>query len=79
MLLYILSLLLITWVLSFNLNCLFDHISSISKSCFSHFRDLRRIRPNLDLKTANTIDTALFHSKLDYTVTLSSSIFLLTS
>ena len=43
-----------------------DHISSVSKSCFSHIRDLRRIRPILDLNTANTIATALIHSKLDY-------------
>ena len=43
-----------------------DHISYISKSCFSHIRDLRRIRNTLDHKTACTIATSLIHSKLDY-------------
>ena len=47
--------------LSFN-----DHISYISKSCFSHIRDLRRIRNTLDHTTASTIATSLLHSKLDY-------------
>src|SRR6218665_3866777 len=35
-------------------------------SCFMHIRDLRRIRPMLDFKTASTIDTSIVHSKLDY-------------
>ena len=43
-----------------------DHISYISKSCFSHIRDLRRIRNTLDHKTACTFATSLIHSKLDY-------------
>ena len=43
-----------------------DHISYISKSCFSHIRDLRRIRSTLDHKTACTMATSLIHSKLDY-------------
>ena len=43
-----------------------DHISYISKSCFSHIRDLRHIRSTLDHKTACTIATSLIHSKLDY-------------
>ena len=43
-----------------------DPISYISKSCFSHIRDLRRIRNTLDHKTACTIATSLIHSKLDY-------------
>jgi len=30
------------------------------------FRQLRCIRPYLDLKTASTIATAIVHSKLDY-------------
>ena len=42
------------------------HISYISKSCFSHIRDLRRIRNTSDHKTACTIATYLIHSKLDY-------------
>ena len=41
-------------------------ISYISKSCFSHIRDLRRIRSTLDHKTACTIATSPIHSKLDY-------------
>ena len=43
-----------------------DHISYISKSCFAHIRDLRRIRSTLDHTTACTIATSLIHSKLDY-------------
>lgn len=43
-----------------------DHISSISKSCFAHIRDLRRIRDTLHHSTACTIATSLIHSKLDY-------------
>jgi hypothetical protein len=41
-------------------------ISALSKACFFHIRDLRRIRPYLDLETASTVATALVHSKLDY-------------
>ena len=43
-----------------------DHISYLSKSCFYHIRDLRRVRPCLDSETAANIATALVHSKLDY-------------
>ena len=43
-----------------------DHISLISKSCFAHIRDLRRIRNTLNHTTACTIATSLIHSKLDY-------------
>ena len=43
-----------------------DHISYISKSCFAHIRDLRRIRNTLDHTTSCTIATSLIHSKLDY-------------
>jgi len=39
-----------------------DQISALSKSCYSHIRELRCIRPYLDFKTAN----AIVHSKLDY-------------
>src|SRR5664279_1624890 len=56
-----------------NLGVIFDstlsmsnHISAISKSCFCHIRDLRRIRSTLDLTTAKTIATSLIHSRLDY-------------
>src|SRR6218665_2379580 len=31
-----------------------------------HIRDLRRIRPMLDSKTASSIPTSIVHSKLDY-------------
>ncbi len=45
---------------------LHEQITSLSKSCFFHIKDLRRIRPNLDLRTASIIATSLVHSKLDY-------------
>jgi hypothetical protein len=47
--------------LSFN-----DQITALSKSCFYHIRDLRRIRNTLDLATARTVGTSLVQSKLDY-------------
>src|SRR6218665_3890781 len=43
-----------------------NHISNLSRSCFMQIRDLRRIRPMLDFKTASTIATSIVHSKLDY-------------
>src|SRR6218665_1068947 len=43
-----------------------NHISNLSRSCFMHIRDLRRIRPMLDFKIASTIATSIVHSKLDY-------------
>src|SRR6218665_2200557 len=43
-----------------------NHISNLSRSCFMHIRDLRRIRPMLDSKTASTIATSIVHSELDY-------------
>jgi len=43
-----------------------DHISALSKSCYSHIRQLRCIRPYLDSKTASIIATSVVHSKLDY-------------
>src|SRR6218665_3951481 len=44
-----------------------DHITDqLSRSCFMHIRDLRRIRPMLDLRTASTIATSIVHAKLDY-------------
>ena len=64
---YNLFLLLEILVLSLILIFLFLIIShTFSKSCFSHIRDLRRIRNTLDHKTACTIATSLIHSKLDY-------------
>jgi len=41
-------------------------LSSLSKSCYYHIRELRCIRPYLDFKTASTIATSTVHSKLDY-------------
>src|SRR6218665_1250833 len=43
-----------------------DDITQLSRSCFMHTHDLRRIRPMLDLKTASTIATSIVHAKLDY-------------
>ena len=43
-----------------------DQISALSKSCYSHIRQLRCIRPYLDNNTASTIATSTVHSKLDY-------------
>ena len=43
-----------------------NHISSITKSCLFHVRDLRRIRPFLNQTAARNITTVLIHSKLDY-------------
>ena len=44
-----------------------NHISNLSRYCFMHIRDLRRIRPMLhDFKTASTIATSIVHSKLAY-------------
>ena len=43
-----------------------DQISSVSKACYYHIRQLLCIRPYLDTKTASTIATSTVHSKLDY-------------
>ena len=43
-----------------------DQMSSVSKSCYYHIRQLRCIRPYLDTKTASTIVTSIVQSKLDY-------------
>ena len=43
-----------------------DHISSVSRACFYHIRDLRRIRHVLDSDTAHIIGTSFVHSRLDY-------------
>jgi hypothetical protein len=42
------------------------HITQTTRSCYMHIRDLRRIRPHLDFKTASTIATSIVQSKLDY-------------
>ena len=36
-----------------------DQISSLSKSCYCHIRELRCIRPYLDSKTASTIAASI--------------------
>ena len=43
-----------------------DQISALTKACFFHISDLRRIRPFLDTITAARIATSLVQSKLDY-------------
>ena len=43
-----------------------DQISSLSKSCYSHIRELRCISPYLDSKTASAIAASIVRSKLDY-------------
>jgi len=43
-----------------------DQISSLSRSCYSHIRQLRCISPYLDSKTATTIAASIVHSKPDY-------------
>ena len=43
-----------------------DRISALAKSCYSHIRQLRCIRPYLDHKTASTIATYIVQYKLDY-------------
>jgi len=44
----------------------FDQISSISKACYYHIRQLRCIRPYLDSTTACSIATSVVHCRLDY-------------
>jgi len=41
-------------------------ITSLSKACYYHIRQLRSIRPYLDSSTACNIATSIVHSKLDY-------------
>src|SRR6218665_3520827 len=43
-----------------------NRMSNLCRSCCMHIRDLRRIRPMLDFKTASTIATSIVYSKLDY-------------
>ena len=45
-----------------------DQISSVSKPCDYHIRQLRSMHPPLylDSKTASTIATSIVHSKVDY-------------
>src|SRR5208282_3958878 len=51
----------------FDSNLSFDkHISYLSKACYYHIRDLKRIRTTLDFNTARPTATSLVHAKLDY-------------
>ena len=50
-----------------NLGIVFkSHISGISRACYYHIRDMRRIRRFLTPSVAETIATPLIGSKLDY-------------
>ena len=40
--------------------------SLVSRSCFYHIRDLRRIRPVFDFTTVQSAGTSFVHSRLDY-------------
>jgi len=57
------------FIFDFNL-ILAGHISSVSRSCFYHIRDLRRIHPVLDFTTAQSAGTSFVHSRLDYCYSL---------
>jgi len=48
--------------------------TSLSKSCYSHIRELRCIRPYFDSKAASTIAASIVHSKLDYCNTIFLSV-----
>ena len=43
-----------------------QHISNVCRSSFFHIRQLRQIRPSLDLNSAIQLANALVSSKLDY-------------
>jgi len=45
---------------------MFDHIASVSKSCYMSNHNLRRIRNTLDSTTAEHIAASVIHSKVDY-------------
>jgi len=39
-----------------------DQISSVSRACFYHIRDLRRIRSVINFNTDKTVGTSFVHS-----------------
>ena len=43
-----------------------DQISSVSRACFCHIRDLRRVRSVINFNTAKTIGTSFVHSRLAF-------------
>jgi hypothetical protein len=45
---------------------LFKHISSICQTSFYHIRQLRQIRPSIDINSATILANSLVHCKLDY-------------
>ena len=53
----------------------YDHVSQVIKSTRAHARDLYRIRPLLDLKTAIVLANALVSSRLDYCSSLHTHTF----
>jgi hypothetical protein len=64
---------IIPTTLARNLGIFFDNnlslkeqITHVTKSCFYHIKDFRRIRPVLDFETAKTVAASLIQSKLDY-------------
>ena len=42
------------------------HVSSVSVTCFYHFRQLRRIRRSFDVHSAATLVHAFVTSRVDY-------------
>jgi len=53
--------------ITFDSNLSFDsHITNLSRNCYYHIRDLRRLRSSLDYNTTKIIATSLVQSKLDY-------------
>jgi len=67
---------LVSSLMKILLSLIRSHQSSLSKSFYSHIRELRCIRPYIDSKTASTIAASIVHSKLDYCNSLYYTIFL---
>ena len=51
-----------------------DQISSLSKSCYSHIRELVCIHSYFDSKTASTIAASIIQSTLDYCNSLNNNL-----
>src|SRR6218665_2741248 len=64
--------------LNWNLPIPLGHVQFCHEFCapefIMHIRDLRRIHPILDLKTASTVATSIVHMKLDYCNSVSLNI-----
>jgi len=58
--------------LSSDLN-LDKHVSSVSATCFHHFRQLRRILRSLDADSAVTLEHAFITLRVDYTAVLAAA------